>query len=110
MKKNSRELERIYKSISEDLNKWDGEEPIEQFIANILKRRLQIDEEEAQQAAQEILIGILKYKKAREFIEQNPNLVRKLKKSQRIRKILEDLLSFFKRYLHYIKNLQERKE
>jgi len=108
MEKNSRELERIYKSISEDLNKWNGEEPIEQFIANILKKRLQMDEEAAQQAAQEILIGILKYKKARELIKQNPNLVRKLKKSQRIRKILEDLLKFFTN-LYYIKNPQERK-
>ena len=71
---NNGELDRIIDTISKDLDNWDGQTDIIEFIAEILKKRAFLSDEEAKKDADKIIKGIVKYKKAKELIEDNPEI------------------------------------
>lgn len=78
MVQDNEEFMRIYYSVLQDLEKWNGKEPIEEFFAKILEKRLLVDRNEAEHIAQQILSGIGNYKKAKEFLKNNPQLLKKV--------------------------------
>ena len=71
----SGEFERVYQTVVNDLDKWDGQQPLEDFVAEILEKRLLLDKEEAKAKAEELLTGIENYKRAKELIQKNPEIV-----------------------------------
>ena len=73
----SGELERIYQAVLSDLDKWDGQKPLEDFVAEILEKRLLLSKEEAKVSAQQLLAGIEKYKHTKEFLLEHPEVVKK---------------------------------
>ena len=71
----SGELERIYQAVVNDLDKWDGQKPLEDFITEILEKRLLLSKEEAKSVSEKLLLGIENYKHAKEFVKKNPEIV-----------------------------------
>ena len=71
----SGELERIYQAVVNDLDKWDGQKPLGDFIAEILEKRLLLSKEEAKSVSEKLLLGIENYKHAKEFVKKNPEIV-----------------------------------
>jgi len=76
--KDNKEFMRIYQTVLQDIEKWDEKEPIEEFLTKILEKKLFIDREEAESIALQILSGIVKYKKAKEILKENPQLLQEV--------------------------------
>lgn len=93
------ELERIYQAILKDLDEWDGAEPLEDFVAKILQKRLCLNEEESRSVTEQLLSGIGKYKEAKKFVLNNPEIVNKvLEHADKglLKKVVDELLILFK--------------
>ena len=78
MVRGSQEFMRIYQAVLQDIENWNGEEPIEEFLTEVLEKRLLVNKEEAKSIALQILSGIVKYKKAKEALEENPQLLQEI--------------------------------
>jgi len=97
---NSGELERIYQAVSNDLDKWDGQEPLEDYLTKILEKRLLLNEVEARTTVKQILLGIYKYKKTKEFVNNNPEVLKEIsklsKENEAFKSVVDKALGFFK--------------
>ena len=93
------EIDRIIESISKDLDAWDGKTDIVDFLAEILKKRAFLTEEEAKRDAEQIIEGIVRYKKSKELIGNNPELVEAIWKNaepglkQKLSETFKDILA-----------------
>ena len=99
MVKNNREFMRIYRAVLQDIERWDGKEPIEEFLTKILEKKLLIDRKEAESIALQILSGIVSYKKAKETLKENPQLLQEIidkvdKNTQK--ELVEEVMEIFK--------------
>lgn len=101
--KENPELKRIYNAIYEDLEKWNQEKPIGEYVVEIIEKRLFVSKEEARKIAEDIFEGILEYKEAKDYLKNNPEVLEEIKKDDTIwEKVLspiENLIIFFKRKL-----------
>lgn len=100
------EIDRIIESISKDLDAWDGKTDIVDFLAEILKKRAFLTEEEAKRDAEQIIEGIVRYKKSKELIENNPEIVEAIWKNAEPG-LKQKLLETFKEILAKAKTLIE---
>jgi hypothetical protein len=98
-----RELKRIYNSVLADLEKWDGKEPLEEFLTKLVENRLLVDRQEAQNIVNSILKGIIQYKRAKKLVKSNPKLVEKIKKDPKFGKVLQEILNFIKNLISSFK-------
>ncbi len=104
--KDNPELKRIYNAIYEDLSKWDKEKPIGEYVVEIIEKRLFVSKEEARKIAEDIFKGIIEYKEAKEYLKNNPELLKEIKKDKNITILekvlnpLENLITSLKRKLN----------
>jgi ATP-dependent Clp protease adapter protein ClpS len=99
MVKNNREFMRVYHAVLQDIERWDGKEPIEEFLTKILEKKLLINRKEAESIALQILSGIVSYKKAKETLKEKPQLLQEIidkvdKNTQK--ELVEEVMEIFK--------------
>ena len=93
------EIDRIMESISKDLDNWDGKTDIVDFLSDILKKRAFLTDDEAKKDAEEIIEGIVRYKKSKELMENNPELLEAIWKNaepglkQKLMETFKDILA-----------------